>query len=220
MPNSSIRALVAFMGACLGMSAMWAAPAGELAAVDDKWRHIKSPHFELYTHNADFESRTLLHDLELLRALFLERFKLVERSRTDVTVYSFRRAEDFQAYAAPEMVNAGFKGFYLHMSDRAVINLAPIEDWEQAQRLVFHEYVHHLFRVVEQEPPLWYNEGMAELLAGIREEGGQLEIGRPHAGRILTLQREKLLPLETLFEVDHGSPIYRSKDHTGLFYAQ
>lgn len=190
-----------------------------MRGVDERWRHIRSPHFELYTHNAEYESRTLLHDLELLRALFLERFKLVERSRTDVTVYAFRRAEDFEAYAG-EGLPKEVRGFYLTGPDRAVINLAPIDDWEQAQRLVFHEYVHHLFRVVEQEPPLWFNEGMAELLAAIREESGQLEIGRPHAGRIATLRTEKLLPLETLFAVDHGSPIYRSKDHTGIFYAQ
>jgi hypothetical protein len=67
---------------------------------------------------------------------------------------------------------------------------------------------------------VWFGEGMAELYSAIREERGALEIGLPHGGRIATLQTEKLLPLEVLFAVDPASPIYRGKDHAGLFYAQ
>ncbi|MSU51707.1 MAG: hypothetical protein EXS37_21890 [Opitutus sp.] len=191
-----------------------------LPAVDDTWRHIRSPNFELYTHDREFESRTLLHDLELLRALFLGTFKLKERAKLDVSVYLFRRLEDFRSYSPESLASSAVKGFYLATAVRAVINLAPIEDWDGAQRLVFHEYVHHLFRITEQEPPVWFNEGTAELYSAIREERGQLEIGQPQIGRIATLQTEKLMPLETLFAVDHASPIYRGKDHSGLFYAQ
>lgn len=196
------------------------AAAEPLPAIDDGWKHIKSPNFELYTHTREYESRTLLHDLELLRALFLGRFKVKERAKLDVSVFLFKRREDFAAYAPPGMAQREVGGFYQASPDRAIINLAPIENWDGAQRLVFHEYVHHLFRVTEQEPPVWFNEGTAELFSAIREERGQLEIGQPHIGRIATLQTEKLLPLETLFAVDHASLIYRSKDHAGLFYAQ
>ncbi len=197
-----------------------ATSAEPLAAIDDQWKHIRSPNFELYTHAREVESRTLLHDLELLRALFLGRFKLKERAKLDVTVYLFKRLADFHAYAPAGMEKTDTKGFYQASPDRAIINLAPIEDWDGAQRLVFHEYVHHLFRITEQEPPVWFNEGMAELFSAIREERGQLEIGQPHIGRIATLQTEKLLPLETLFGVTHDSPIYRGKEHAGIFYAQ
>ncbi|MBL9188818.1 MAG: hypothetical protein JNK23_15145 [Opitutaceae bacterium] len=206
--------------ALAAVPALAATPGEPLAAIDDNWRHIRSPNFELYTHAREYESRTLLHDLELLRALFLGRFKLKERAKLDVTVYLFRHLKDFHAYAPRGMEQSDTKGFYQASPDRAIINLAPIEDWDGAQRLVFHEYVHHLFRITEQEPPVWFNEGMAELFSAIREERGQLEIGQPHIGRIATLQTEKLLPLETLFSVTHDSPIYRGKAHAGIFYAQ
>ncbi len=198
-----------------------ATPAKEpLPAIDERWRHIRSTNFELFTHAAEYESRTLLHDMELLRALFLGRFKLKERAKLDVSVFLFRRLQDFHAYAAQGMEKTDAKGFYQAFPDRAIVSLAPIENWDGAQRLVFHEYVHHLFRITEQEPPVWFNEGMAELFSAIREAGGQLEIGQPHIGRIATLQTEKLLPLETLFAVDQASPIYHAKAHAGIFYAQ
>ncbi len=209
-----------FLADAIHLAVAAPAPNEPLAAIDDKWRHIRSPNFELFTHAAEHESRSLLHDMELLRALFLERFKFKERAKLDVSVYLFRRLADFHAYAPAGMAKSDVKGFYQASPDRAIISLAPIEDWDGAQRLVFHEYVHHLFRITEQEPPVWFNEGMAELFSAIREEGGKLEIGQPHIGRIATLQTEKLLPLETLFAVDHASPIYRGKEHAGLFYAQ
>ncbi|MES2692754.1 MAG: hypothetical protein V4773_04720 [Verrucomicrobiota bacterium] len=201
--------------------ALGAAEKDPLPAVDDKWRHYRSPNFELYSHTAERESRQLLHDLETLRGVFVERFKFVERARVDVTVFLFRTEEEFKAYGSNTWTkDHQFRGVYLEGRDRATISLAPAADEDAARRLIFHEYVHHLFRAAELDPPLWFNEGMAELLAGIQTDGGKVEIGHPQVGRLVALQHEKLLPLETLFTVDHGSPIYRSNDHTGMFYAQ
>lgn len=198
-----------------------AAENAALPAVDDKWRHYRSTNFELFSRNAEGDSRQLLHHLELLRKVCLERFNFIERARVEVTVYYFRTLADFQAYSvAGRPRNDFFKGYYLARPDRAVIALAPIDGPDGAQRIIFHEYVHHLFRTAEQDPPVWFGEGMAELLAGMRVAGDRLEIGWPNTGRLAVLRREKLLPLETLFAVDHQSPIYRSNDHTGLFYAE
>ncbi len=201
--------------------ALRAAEPEYLIGVDDKWRHLQSPNFELYSRNSDRESRDLLHNLELLRAEFIDRFKVVERTKLDVTVYFFQQLTDFRIYSPDTFSKSGFfRGFYIGGPDRAMISVAPIDNWEDSRPLIFHEYVHHLFQVMEQDPPVWFNEGMAELLAGIRIEGDRLEIGRPHAGRLMALRAEKLLPLETLFAVDHDSKIYTSNDHTGLFYAE
>lgn len=211
--------LLVFCG--LGTVASPAAELERLAAIDDQWRYFRSPNFELYSRNDEKDSRELLHNLELLHAVFVDRFKLIERTRLDVTVYFFRTGADFRAYA-PEALRANkdFKGFYLAGQDRAVISVAPVDDWDTAQRVVFHEFVHHLFRLTEQNPPVWFNEGMAEVLAGLRVEGDTLEIGRPHAGRVAVLREEKLLPLETLFAVDYDSPFYTATNHAGLFYAE
>lgn len=192
-----------------------------MVGVDDKWRYYRSPNFELYSRNSESESRELLHNLELLRAVCLERFKFTERARLDITVYYFRTVEDFRAYGAEFYGKSNFfKGYYFSRPDRAVISLAPSETAEGAQRMIFHEYVHHLFRTAEENPPVWFNEGLAEFLAGMRVDGDSIEIGHPHAGRLRALRAEKLMPLGTLFGVTHQSPILRSSDHTGLFYAQ
>src|SRR5205823_4261050 len=75
------------------------APLAPLAAVDAKWHYYASPHFELYSHNPENASREVLHNLEILRAVFIERLNLEIRLEVPVTVYYFRSEKEFQAYA-------------------------------------------------------------------------------------------------------------------------
>ncbi|HUR56816.1 MAG TPA: hypothetical protein VM029_03845, partial [Opitutaceae bacterium] len=152
---------------------------------------------------------------------FLERFKFVERARLNVSVYFFHTKEEFHAYAPEQLAqHGGFAGFYHAAPDRAVISVGPIADWQQARPLIFHEYVHHLFRAAEVEPAAWFNEGMAELLASIEVVGDTIEVGHPHATRIQALREGKLLPLATLFATTHDSSIFKTSEHTGVFYAE
>ncbi len=200
---------------------MPAALVAELPAVDGKWRYFTSPHFELYSRNDEKSSRELLRNLELVRAIFLERLNLQERLRVDVTVYYFRTKAEFQAYAPDSLrKNDALAGFHLFRPDRAVISMAPAGDSGLAQQTVFHEYVHHLFRIAEYDPPLWFNEGTAEVLAGMKVERNRVLIGTPMADRALFLQQQTLLPLEQLFAADQASKAYADEAHTGVFYAQ
>lgn len=186
-----------------------------------KWRHYQSPNFELYSGNSERESRDVLHNLELFQAAFLDFVKLPVRRRLPVTVFYFADDDDFRAYVPAQYGKKhNFAGFYVERPDRAIILLSPRDEQKQAQQLVFHEYVHHLFRVMEERPPTWYNEGMAELFSTLQEESGQLVLGRPIPGRVAQMQREGPMPLEKLFAVSHDSAVFREGEHTGQFYSQ
>ena len=192
-----------------------------LPGIDGKWERYESENFELYSHQRDRESRAILHDLELLRAVFLDHFKFVERNRLDVTVYAFRSSRVMKAYSP---INNGqvreVAGLYVGRPDRAVIMLGPSDTSAGARQVVFHEYVHHLFKAVGMDPPVWFNEGMAEVLAGVKMEKDKVVFGKPLAGRLISLQQGRLMPLGDMFNVGHGSKYYQSDDHAGLFYAQ
>lgn len=213
-------------------AAAWSAtPKGDLAALDREWRHYASPNFELYSTASERESRALLHNLELLRAVFFDRFRLIERTRLALTVFLFDKTENFAAYAPPSNPAA----YYLAHPDRAIISVGPamaprapitagpvtIETYTTpAEHLIFHEYVHHLFRATNQQPTLWFGEGVAELLATIRVERGRLEMGHANAPTLLLLQNNPLLPFEQIFGATHSSPFYRGHSMKGMFYAQ
>ncbi len=196
--------------------------AGDFPGTDDKWQHFKSSNFELYSRIRESDSRELLHNLELLRAMFLDFFKLKERRRLEVTVYAFKSEKDFKTYGSEAYgAKHAFDGFYVGGADRAVIYLIQGEDAATTRQLIFHEYIHHLFRVAEQNPPPWLNEGMAELFSTIIPTSDhKLEFGRPAAGRLWQLQQAAFMPLEQLFAVEQNSPLFRQGEHTGVFYAQ
>jgi len=186
-----------------------------------KWQHYQSPNFELYSGNTDRESRDLLFKLEVLRAIFMDRVKLKEKRPLPVTIYFFRTEKTFRGYT-PEVYqqNDSYVGYYIARPDRAVIAMAPADDDKRAQQVIFHEYIHHLMKVTEQNPPAWYNEGMAEIYSTIQFDEGKVELGHPAAGRLYELQQKKMLPLEQLFATTNGSSVFTQSNHTGTFYAQ
>src|SRR5207342_3132143 len=126
-----------------------------------KWQYYQSPNFELYSANDDRDSREVLEQLELLRALFLDTLKLTVRMPQPVTIYYFDREADFNGYRPT--VHRGsevkFLGSCSNYVDRTVITLAPVRDSDRSREVVYHEYIHYLFRITEQNPAPWFNEG-------------------------------------------------------------
>lgn len=60
--------------------------------------------------------------------------------------------------------------------------------------------------------PLWFNEGLAEYYSTFSITGDQkIVMGKPIASHVYLL-RNKMLPLRTLFQVDHKSPHYNERD--------
>lgn len=98
--------------------------------------------------------------------------------------------------------------------------MGPGDGEDESRAVIFHEYVHHLVRVSGEEPPPWYNEGIAELFSSIEVHDDHLVLGRPHAGRVAELQAAKFLPLEQIFGTTYFSPLFRDGRHTGVFYSQ
>jgi tetratricopeptide (TPR) repeat protein len=83
-----------------------------------------------------------------------------------------------------------------------------------------HEYVHLLVQRSGLNPPLWWNEGTAELFSSLKPVGEKVRVGDILAERYLVLRQERWLDLPTLMAVDHDSEIYNEKDKKGVFYAQ
>ena len=187
----------------------------------EKWLHVRSPHFELYTTHGEGTARDTLYRLEVIRAVFHEFLQLKERMPLEMTVFRFSNSGAYAGYRPEQMgKKRQIGGLYLQHPDRATILIGPQDDVEQARHVINHEFIHHLLHVTEESPPVWYNEGIADLLATLEIKGGKVVIGAPRVGRVLQLRQERLMPLEQLFAVDHGSRIYTSGEHTGLFYAQ
>lgn len=191
------------------------------AGVDDKWHHYQSPHFELFSRVSDDDSRIVLRELEVMRALFLKTLDLEARSPAPVTIYHFGNARDFRTYL-PEAhrKNDTYRAYYLPDPDRGVMLLAPLDDTRSGNFLALSSYVHHLFRMAGENAPVWFESGFAHLFETLEVQSERVFFGRSQPGRVQLLQRQKLMPLANLMGVDHADPLFGDESATQLFFAQ
>ncbi len=195
--------------------------AAGMPGLDDKWKRYESPHFELFSHVSERESRDLLRVLELLRATFGQMIEAREQRPNPLTVYYFKNDREFLPYVSAPLRSAErTAGFYLERPDRSVIVLSPAWTSEHARRLIMHEFVHYLMAVTGDRPSAWYGEGVAEFLSTIEERKDHLMMGQPIVEHVAALRGKSLMPLQELFAVSHGSPSYNESRRIGLFYAQ
>ncbi len=185
-----------------------------LCAADREWTKASTPHFELYTNGGAGAARRTLVYFETIRKFFLQAMDAEEKDAERIRIIGFRNDKDFEPYRPNESAAA----FYLGGYDRDYIVLGDIG--AERHETAVHEYVHLLVRHSKLELPPWLNEGLAVLYSTLEPIGKKVRVGDLPAGRYQTLQRSKWFPIERLLEVDHDSPEYNERKHTGMFYAE
>jgi hypothetical protein len=92
---------------------------------------------------------------------------------------------------------------------------------QDAFSVIFHEYTHLLVNNTFKNAPVWFNEGLAEYYSTFKiTDDRKITLGTPIGNHVYLLRDSKMLPLRTLFEVDHKSPHYNESKKQGIFYAQ
>jgi len=179
-----------------------------------RWLKIKSPNFELFTTAGERNGREVARHFEQVRAFFLEAMGLGLKSGPPVRIVVFRSDKEFAPYAPNDFAEA----FYLGAEDRdyIVMKSASSDQFHVAA----HEYVHLLVKHTGITPPVWFNEGLAELYSNLKPVAGKIEVGDIIMPHFMLLQQSKWIDLATLVAVQHDSPLYNEKSHAGLFYAE
>src|ERR1041384_7430897 len=75
--------------------------------------------------------------------------------------------------------------------------------------IIFHEYTHLLIENTLLDPPVWFNEGLAEYYStfDVSSDNRKITLGKP-IGNHVYLLRERFMPLEELLHVTHDSPVW------------
>jgi hypothetical protein len=203
--RASFRIIAVF---CLLTLGLFAQP---MPGADSKWKFYQSENFEMYSRNSDSDSRQLLHNLELVHAIFFETFKFKVQRTVPLTVYFFARDKHFESYKSDEMrALDSIAAVYISGYDRGVMTVAPVPDYAAAQKLAFGSYTYHLFRLAGAEAPLWYRTGVSGVMRNIVINHKSMEIGHADGPQLRSLRDAKLLPVELMFGIDQSSEIYRS----------
>ncbi|MDF9832424.1 hypothetical protein M2103_000634 [Ereboglobus sp. PH5-5] len=205
----------------LAVVLLFAGIATNTAHGSGEWLRLSSEHFDLLSCAPERESKILLIRLEQFRATFFALFPQARTYYKRPYIIVFDSPEQFSAhlplYKGKSRENVA--GIFMEspVSSRIILQNATIFE---GLRTVYHEYVHSLVEAMGLRPPLYINEGLAEVFSTFSSRRETVTLGTAPSWHLRALRESKWLPFETVFTVDTNSPYYNETKHARMFYAQ
>ena len=180
-----------------------------------QWISLTTPHFEMYTTNAQAPAAQELQFLDEIRSFFAKAAPFSNKAEDlSVQIIAFRSEAEYAPYAFREAGGAYSLRTFNH--DYMVLpNLASRE-----RELVVHEFTHLVVQHAGFKLPVWLNEGLAEFYSTVVINKQKTTVGQPLFRHIQTIHRQQWIPWDVLFAVDANSPYYKDGKKVPLFYAQ
>jgi predicted Zn-dependent protease len=193
-------------------------PAAGSASAKDSWVSVRSKNFFLVGNASEKEVRQVGIRLEQFREAFSILFTRMNfKSPVPTTVIVFKNDNSYR----PFKPNPNAAGYFQAGPDVNYITLtAEVRGEQDPFTVIFHEYTHLLVNNTSGNMPAWFSEGLAEYYStfGITDDL-KFRLGKVISSHVYRL-RDKMLPLRTLFQVDHESPYYNERDKQSIFYAE
>ena len=190
----------------------------------DNWVEIRSPNFTVVSNAGEREARRTAAQFEEIREVFHAAFPGL---RTDlgkpILVFALKNEDSLKSLLPSFWETKGHMhpaGLYVSREERDLVVVRTDLQGENPYEIAYHEYTHALFRLNFRDLPLWMNEGYAEFLGNTEIGDKEVQIGKVAPGHLEILRTNKLIPIETLLQVDKDSPYYNEQNRTSVFYAE
>lgn len=208
---------------CAVLCLLFCSAAVSSAESPTHWLEIKTEHFTVLTDASERQLRHTAGQLERMHDVFA---KLLPNATSDpgssIVVFALRDRRDFGSLEPAAYLAKGsldLAGLFLSGKDRSYILLRLDSSGDHPYSVVYHEYTHYMTRNATWLP-VWLNEGLAQFYQNTDIFDHEVRLGQPDANQLLFLREQKLLPLQTLFQVDHKSPYYHEENKGNIFYAE
>lgn len=182
------------------------------------WQRVTSKHFIFISAAGDKQTRRMAEDLETLAAALARLNPRFDTSQRRTHVYVFAKKSEAQPYfdLLTNRTNAHVTGLFVSQKDHAAILMAA--GGSRDDNTPFHELVHWLIES-RTTPPLWLEEGLAEVFGHAEMRSGAIYAGAGIAPHLAVLKRRDM-PLENVFRVERESDTYNLAEGQAVFYAK
>ena len=185
----------------------------------DTWMSVRSKNFHLVGNANEKEIRKVALKLEQFREVFtrlLPHMKYNTPVPTTVVVFKSRSSyEPFGPPATGGYFQAGPDVNYIALSTETYSGLNGVF------QIIFHEFTHLLVSNTFKNPPLWFNEGLAEYYSTFSIDNDlKFRLGVAPRNHLILLRHQQMLPLRTLFDITYYSPQFNEKFKKSIVYAQ
>jgi len=171
------------------------------------WKHVSTPHFDLYTQGGGNAYGPVLERLEMVHlALSTTFFQDTNVPGFDVFLYE---PEDgmyiLGDYGGRFLGGLGPKGTLVMKNGASSEDIDP---------LATHELAHGFIRATFRSVPVWFNEGFASYLGTLRMRDGMACFGGRDRMRSRQALRNQLIPVRELFAARSAQFHDRSWEHS------
>ena len=194
------------------------------APTEEHWLQVRSDHFTVISDGTEKEARRTATEFERMRMVFTTLIPTAASGASaPITVVAVKDQKDFRSIEPAAYLGKGqleLAGLFLTTGDgNYILVRLDTAGQEHPYSTVYHEYTHFLNRKAEWLP-LWLNEGLAEFYQNTDIEDKTVRLGQASVDDIMYLRQNSLIPVSTLFAVDHNSPYYHEEQKGSIFYAE
>src|SRR5580658_1421917 len=218
-----ILLLATLSSALLGSAIVCSAVPAPARDRPENWVQVRSPHFMIVSNSNEKQARRVADQFERMRSVFHQLFpKLRIDPSTPIIVLAIKDEKDFRALEPAAYLAKGqlkLAGLFLTALDKNYVLMQPDAAGDHPYATIYHEYTHLLLSKADWMP-LWMNEGLAEYYQNTDIREKDVSLGEPNTENVMLLRQYPMLPLATLFTVDHTSPYYHEENKGSIFYAE
>src|SRR5580698_21019 len=189
----------------------------------ENWVQVRSPHFLIVSNSNEKQARRVADQFERMRSVFHQLFpKLRIDPSTPIIVLAIKDEKNFRALEPAAYLAKGqlkLAGLFLTTLDKNYVLMQLDAEGDRPYATIYHEYTHLLLSKADWMP-LWMNEGLAEYYQNTDIREKDVSLGEPSTENVMLLRQNRMLPLATLFTVDHASPYYHEENKGSIFYAE
>jgi Tfp pilus assembly protein PilF len=219
---SSLRAVLRV----LVVSLLTLVPAARFAAAaaQDAWIEVRTPNFTVISNAGEKDARKIADQFEQIREVFHNAFPALRTQiGKPVVIFAVKNAESLKLLLPEYWETKGHThpaGIYVPGEAEHFVAVRTDTQGENPYEIVYHEYTHALIHLNYRDLPAWLDEGIAEFLGNTQIREKSVQIGKIDSYHLRELHENKLIPIDTLLQVDHNSPYYNEQNRTSLFYAE
>jgi hypothetical protein len=206
------------------LAAVMVAAIPPASAKDEKWVEARSANFIVVSNAGAGQARNTAIQFEQIRELFQRSLPYTKDRPTPVITILAAKDENTLKELLPEYWaekgHAHPAGIFISFPYQQSVAIQLSGEGENPYMAIYHEYYHSLTVPYSPGLPLWVSEGMADFYGNSKINEKTASMGMPEFGLVELLHQQSLIPLPTLFKVDHSSAYYNESNKVSIFYAE
>lgn len=197
------------LGASSFVACLICALAARVSAAEPTWLKLQAPSFGVISQLDEKETLAWAVEFEQFVGALHGLYGADEVALPPLTIVLFRSPRDFAPYRLrTDSGQARVAGFFGNTGDWSVIGMPGSGRDAATRQTIYHEAVHWFTTASDTPQPLWFAEGLAEVLSTFEVVDGKGRWGQAIADNVAYLNNSGLLPMEEVLRASQDDALH------------